>query len=106
MTVLPCDCFSQRDVTKCVFKPSKNGLFYSSVNSDIVLVTTVEDKTNKYTVREYLNAKKACDLQNIIGRPSTQDLIEYIDKNLILNCPVTRQDILRAEDFLGQILDH
>jgi len=42
-----------------------------------------------------------CELQNIIGRPSTQDLINYEDQNLILNCPVTRQDILRAEDIFG-----
>ena len=27
--------------------------------------------------------------------------VNYIDKNLIPNCPVTRQDILRAEDILG-----
>jgi len=38
------------------------------VNNDIVLVTTVEDKTNTYTVREYSKAKKARELQNIIGR--------------------------------------
>jgi len=56
------------DGTKHVFKPSKQGLFYSCVNNDAVLVTTVENKINKYTVREYSNAKKACDLQNIIGR--------------------------------------
>jgi len=48
-----------------------------------------------------LNAKKACGLQNIIGKPSTHDLIKYIDKNMIPNCSVTRQDILRAEAFLG-----
>jgi len=43
----------------------------------------------------------AHELQNIIGRPSTQDLINYVDKNLIPKCPVTRQDILRAEDIFG-----
>jgi len=48
------------DSTKCVFAPYKMGLFYSSVNNDIVLVTTVEDKINKCTIREYSNAKKAC----------------------------------------------
>ena len=47
------------DGTKHVFKPSKKGLFYLSVNNDVVLVTTVEDKTNKYNVREYLNAIKS-----------------------------------------------
>ena len=45
-----CDCFEvqKADGTKHVFKPSKKGLFYLSVNN----------KINKYTVREYLNAKK------------------------------------------------
>ena len=71
------------------------------MNNDVVLVTTVEDKTNKYTVREYSNAKNARELQNIRGRPSTQDLIKYVDKNLIPNCLVTRQDILRADDIFG-----
>jgi len=41
-----CDCFEvhKADGTKHVFKPSKKGLFYSSVNNDVVLVTTVEEK--------------------------------------------------------------
>ena len=76
-------------------------ILYSSVNNDIVLETTVEDKIYKYTVREYSNAKNARELQNIIGRPSTQDLIKYVERNLILNCPVTRQDILRTDNIFG-----
>jgi len=54
-----CDCFEvhNADGSKCVFKPSKKGLFYSSVNNDKFLVTTVEDKINKYSIREYSNAK-------------------------------------------------
>ena len=49
------DCFEvhKDDCTKRVFKPSKKGLLYSSVNNDIVLVITIEDKINKYSVREY-----------------------------------------------------
>ena len=35
------------------------GLFYLSVNNDVVLVATVEDKINKYSIREYSNDKKA-----------------------------------------------
>jgi len=97
------DCFEVHKVdgTKPVFKPSEKGLFYSCVNNDAVLVTTGENKINKYTVREYANAKKAHDLQNIIGKLSTQDLIKYIKNNMIMNCPVTKQDILRAEDIFG-----
>ena len=94
-------------VSKCtkqmvhVFKPSKKGLFYSSVSNDIVLVTTIEDKINKYSVREYWNAKKVRELQNIIGRPSNQDLINYVERNMIPNCHITKQDIMRAEDIFG-----
>jgi len=103
-----CNCFEvhKADSTKCVFKPSKKGLFYSSVNNDIVLVTTVEDKISKSTVREYSNAKKACELQNIKICSSTQDMINYVDKNMILNCLMTRQEIIKERAFLGQILDH
>ena len=97
------DCFEVHKVdgTKHVFKPSKKGLFYLSVKNDVALVTTVENNIDKYTVREYSYAKKACELQKIIGRPSAQDLINYIDKNVIPNFPVTRQDILRVEDIFG-----
>ena len=54
------DCFEvhKADGTKRVFKPSKKGLFYSCVNNDVALVTTVENIINKYTVREYSYAKK------------------------------------------------
>jgi len=79
-----CDCFEvhKADGTISVFMPSKM-LFYSSVNNVIVLVTTVEDNINKYTIREYSNGRKVHELQSIIFRPSTQDLINYVDKNLI-----------------------
>jgi len=97
------DCFEvhKEDGSKRIFKPSKKGLFYSSVNNDIVLVTTIEDKINEYSVIEYSNAKKARELQNIIGRLSNQDLINYVDRNMIPNCPITKQDILGAEDIFG-----
>jgi len=54
------DCFEvhKADSTKCVFKPSKKVLFYFSVSNGITLVTTIEDKTSKFIVREYSNAKK------------------------------------------------
>jgi len=71
--------------------PLKKGILYSSVNDDLVLCTTLEDKFNKYTVTEYSSAKNACVLQNIIARPSIKDLVDYIHKTLISNCPVTRK---------------
>jgi len=43
------DCFKldKEEGTKRVFKPSKKGLFHSSVNNNLVLVITVEDKIFK-----------------------------------------------------------
>jgi len=43
---------------------------------------------NNYSVRQFSSAKTACLLQNVIGRPSTEDLIKYED-NMI---PETSQD--------------
>ena len=94
------------DSTNHVFKPLKKGLFYSFVNNDVVLLTTVEDKIYKYTVREYSNARKACDLQNIIGRPSTQDLIKYVENSMIQKTvPLQSKTFGGNKTDLGVILD-
>jgi len=55
----------------------------------------------KYTVKAYSDAVRARSLQNIIGRPSTQDYIKYVECNIIPNCPVNKADILHAEDIFG-----
>ena len=41
-------------------------------------------------------------IQQRIGRPSTGRYLELADKGRILNCDVTWQDILNAEDIFGQ----
>jgi len=40
-------------------------------------------------------------LQDNIGRPNTADYINDIVRDLILNCPITKEDIICAEDILG-----
>jgi len=66
-----------------------------------ILVCTVDSNKSKYIIRQYSLAKKACELQDIIGKPSTEDFIKYIEGNMIPSCNITRQDILRAEDIFG-----
>jgi len=85
-----------------VFMPSKKGLYTSEVKKDTahVMINTV-DSMKKYTVSEYANAQKARSIQDIMGRPATKDYIEYVEIGLIPNCPITKQDIIRAEDILG-----
>jgi len=49
------------DGNNCVFMPSKKGLYFSDVKNDTahVMINTVDSIKNKYTVKEYANARKA-----------------------------------------------
>jgi len=53
-----------------VFIPSKKGLYFSEVKNDTahVMINTVDSIKNKYTVKEYANARKACSIQDIIRK--------------------------------------
>ena len=44
---------------------------------------------------------KARSIQDIIGHPSTVDYIKYVEQGLTPNCPITKEDIICAEDILG-----
>jgi len=91
------------DGTARSFRPSKKGLFFSDVKSDVAhtFINTVDNNKTKYTIKEYSDAVHARSLQNIIGRPNKQDFIKYMEWNMIPNCPVTKADIIRAEDIFG-----
>jgi hypothetical protein len=70
------------------------------VASTSLLNTVSEDKA-KYTISDYQRGEKARTTQRRIGRPSTKRYLELADKGRILNCDVTRQDILYAEHIFG-----
>ena len=50
---------------------------------------------------EYTAAYEAQSLQAIIGHPSTNELLECIEINMLRNCPDTKVDTLHAENILG-----
>jgi len=58
------------DGTARSFRPSKKGLFFSDVKSDIShkFINTVDNNKTKYTIKEYSDAVHSQSLQNIIGR--------------------------------------
>ena len=62
------------------------------------LVNTVDSNKSNYTVGQYSNAKNACSLKDIVG-PSTEVFIKYIEGDMIPDCNITRQNILKAEDI-------
>lgn len=68
---------------------------------DTTLVNTVADKKTNYTGREYRDAELARKIQCMIGRPSLKDFLRIVDNNQLTNCPITRRDVLAAEDILG-----
>jgi hypothetical protein len=90
--------------TRC-FQQSRRGLYFLETGeTSTVLVNTVDDNKSNYTNRDYSQAVLARKIQNIIGRPSTRRYLVIIDKNKLLNCPITRDDILAAEDIFGSNL--
>jgi hypothetical protein len=64
-------------------------------------MTTVAAYKSKYTNTDYSRATVARKLQIIMGQPSTKELLRLVDGKLLANCPVTRQDIMVAEDIFG-----
>ncbi|MDG7001628.1 MAG: hypothetical protein JRN15_21225, partial [Nitrososphaerota archaeon] len=66
-----------------------------------MLVNTVADNRSKYSNQDYLRAVKARELQVKIGRPSIREFIKIVNDNLLPDCPVTKADIMAAEDIFG-----
>ena len=67
-----------------------------------LLVHTVAANRSNYTNCDYSCAVVARQLQQIMGCPSTQTYyLQIVEKNLCPNCPITRQDIMAAEDIFG-----
>jgi len=90
-------------MVQTVYLNLQKRLFFSDVKHENahVLVHTVDSIKNKYTVKEYYDAHKAWSIQDMIGRPSTKDYIRYVENIMLPNCPITKADIIRAEDILG-----
>jgi hypothetical protein len=55
----------------------------------------------KYPQRMLAGAAQVRELQDIMGYPSTQTMLEMVDRNLLLTCPVTRADLQVAENVYG-----
>jgi hypothetical protein len=83
--------------------PKRDYSYYIDTKAEAVALTinTVDDNKSRYTNRDYSRALLARKIQDTIGRPSTISYLHIIDNNLLPNCPVTRDDVLAAEDILG-----
>jgi hypothetical protein len=86
------------------------GYFMEAKNATAVMETMlmasggikmVDNKKSRYTSHAYSRAVAAKKFQDQIGCPPLRKVLEIIDKNLIVNCPVTREDVMAAEDIFG-----
>jgi len=106
------DCFTveKNNGTTRQFVESEQGLHCldmskqkKSADIDIgaALVTTAADKKSDCTVKICKNAELAHRIQNTTGHPSLRDFLRTVEKNQLVNCPVSRPDMVAADDLFG-----
>ena len=66
-----------------------------------VHVNTMADNKSSYSNTAYIHALAARKLQIKIGNPTAQEFIKIASRNLLLNCPINRDDIRAGEDIFG-----
>lgn len=67
----------------------------------LMLVTTVEDKMKKYTVRQIKQAELAREYQRKLGYSSPGQLIRLVGQGKLVKGDATSQDVVRALDICG-----
>jgi hypothetical protein len=84
------------------FRMHADGLHYHDTNNrELTMMSTVKSESEGFSKRQLEQAKAARDFQAKDGYPSTLDLKSIIQSNLIVNCPITTEDIDRAENIYG-----
>jgi len=79
-----------------------NMVDYPSIDRPSVLVETVAENMVPYTKREIDSALNARRLQESrMGHMSSKALVDIINSG-VQNCPVTAQDVLRADAIFGR----
>jgi hypothetical protein len=86
------------------FCQAPSGLHYYDAADDqrgLVFINTVAETRGKYSNDDFQRAVQARKIQALIGRPSVRDYIKIIENGHLPNCPITREDIIAAEDIFG-----
>ena len=73
-------------------------------NREVTLIQTVQEIEEGYSKRQIKDAKEERNLYAKVGYPSPRDFQKLISENMILNCPVTVEDVIRADKIYGNIL--
>jgi hypothetical protein len=85
-----------------IFAASSSGLYYhDTTNRAVMLVTTVKEKKEGFTDREFTKAKAARRAMRLVGYTPPRDFKNMVRSNMIKNCTVTPADIDNAHKLFG-----
>ncbi|VEU33958.1 unnamed protein product [Pseudo-nitzschia multistriata] len=88
------------------FSRSECNLYYcdltKTTSGRVLTITSVEGQQSEFSDLDCRRAMKARKLQEIMGFPTTRDLIRMVENKLVTNCGVTRRDIMNAEVIYGK----
>jgi hypothetical protein len=71
----------------------------------LLAIITVDGQKKRYSDLDVRRATAAKKMQDTIGYPSNKEFMKMIDNNLIVNCAVTRRDVIIARDVFGPNID-
>ena len=91
------------------FQLSPNGLYYlyaADRENSVLLLNTVSKKRGEFTQREYEGAQEARRAMHLLGFPSEQEFENMVRSNMIVNCPITFNDVKKLHLLLVLISPH
>ena len=74
---------------------------HTNINKPTNFLQSVNSNREFFTRAEIEGADKSRQIQQQIGWPSTPAFKKILEKNLLLNCPITVEDVQRAEYIYG-----
>ena len=102
------------DDIKLVFDKRSNGFYVCNLSQHMealkrlhnrqlgVYTVTVHDREINYSKREIKAAEASRELQRALGYPSSRELIQSLRSGNFVNCPITPEDVQRADNIFGE----
>ena len=86
------------------FQLIPSGLYYldaADKERSALLLITVPENRKEFMRREYEEAREARRAMHLLGFPSERDFENIVCSNMIVNCPVTFDDVKNAKLIFG-----
>ena len=86
------------------FQLSHRGLYYFDAaerDNSVLLLNTVSDNREGFTRRDYKGFREARQVMHLLGLPSERDFENMVLPNMIVNYPVTFDDVKNAKLIFG-----